>query len=168
MYFHIKLQFQPLIRLHVVFIPQARGWTGTSARLPRPPSLCPARCPAPGTACSATGPPGPPAPRPAPVKPSRGSRWGPAPSWPTTPGKVSLHLPAAPPHRQLWKCMQMRPGYWLSHGLSSRPLLSLSECLDFTLVCMCICPYLKQSAYLSWWLFLLVCLLAWHSLFICS
>lgn len=67
----------------------------------------------------------------------------------------------------VWKCMQMRLGYWLSHGLSSRPLLSLTESLDFTLVCMCICPYLKQSAYLSWWLFLLVCLLAWHSLFIC-
>lgn len=63
-------------------------------------------------------------------------------------------------HHCVWKCMQMRPGYWLSHGLSSRPLLSLTECLDFTLVCMCICPYLKQSAYLSWWLFLLVCLLA--------
>lgn len=47
----------------------------------------------------------------------------------------------------VWKYMQMRPGYWLSHGLSSRPLLSLTECLDFTLAC--ICPYLKQSAYLS-------------------
>lgn len=34
-----------------------------------------------------------------------------------------------------------------------------------SVLCMCICPYLKQSAYLSWWLFLLVCLLAWHSLF---
>ena len=70
-------------------------------------------------------------------------------------------------HHLVWKYMQMRPGYWLSHGLSSCPLLSLTECLDFTLVCMCVCPYLKQSAYLSWWLFLLVRLLAWHSLFIC-
>lgn len=30
-------------------------------------------------------------------------------------------------HHRVWKYMQMRPGYWLSHGLSSRPLLSLTN-----------------------------------------
>lgn len=48
--------------------------------------------------------------------------------------------------------MQMRlMGF--SHGLLSRPLLSLHHCVDFTLVCVCICAYLCPSAYRCLWLF---------------
>lgn len=68
---------------------QERKWTGSSARPPRLQSPWPVRCLAQETVCSVIGRPGPAAPRPAPVRPSRGSRWGRAPSWPTTPGKVS-------------------------------------------------------------------------------
>lgn len=54
--------------------PQEGRWTAACAR-PRPlRSPWPARCPAPGTACSATGRRGPPAPRPAPVRTLRASR----------------------------------------------------------------------------------------------
>lgn len=70
-------------------------WTKTSA--PRLPLLdpFPVWFPAPGTVSSATGPPGPPALRPAPVRPSRGSRWGFAPSWRIMLEKVSPLLPMA-------------------------------------------------------------------------
>lgn len=71
---------------------QAKRWTEISARPPRLWSPCPVRCLARGTACSATGPPGLLVLRPAPAKPSRESRWGHAPFWLITPGKVSLHL----------------------------------------------------------------------------
>lgn len=140
---------------------QERRWKEISARLTQLQNLCPVRCLAQETVCSVTGRPGPLALRHAQARPLRASKWGPALFWPTMLGKVSLD----PPTVDCSWYMEMRPEYWLSHSLSSRPLLSLFECLDFTVLCMCICPYLKQSAYLSWWLFLLVCLLAWHSLF---
>lgn len=169
MYFTLKCTFSPLFfpfkQSSILWLsfPQKRKSTGTSARCPRLRSPSPARCLARGTACSAIGRAGPPAPRPAPARPSRASRRGRAPSWPTTPGKVSLTCRRPPPHppqHQAWKWMQMRLGYRLSHGLSRRPSLSLTRCLDFTPVCVCI--HLRQSAYHSCRLFLSLRLLARH------
>lgn len=76
---------------------QERRWTEIFAPPPWLQSLCHARCLAQGTACSVTGRHGLRALRRAPARTSRGSRWGPAPFWPTTPGKVSLHLPSVSP-----------------------------------------------------------------------
>lgn len=96
--FYVQMQLQSVLPLplcwwcifHCFF--QAKRWTEISARPPRLWSPCPVRCLARGTACSATGPPGLLVLRPAPAKPSRESRWGHAPFWLITPGKVSLHL----------------------------------------------------------------------------
>lgn len=102
--------------------PQEGRWTAACAR-PRPlRSPWPARCPARGTACSATGRRGPPAPRPAPARTSRESRWGRAPSWPTTPAKVSRPASAAFPHGagsavafSKSSSAVTRPNVWISH-----------------------------------------------------
>lgn len=85
--------FDPLMFCHLFL--QERRLTGISARLRRLQSPCRARCLAQGTVCSATGPRGLPVLRPAPVRPSRANRWEPVPFWHTTPGKVSLRVPAA-------------------------------------------------------------------------
>lgn len=102
--FYFKIQLQSvllslLLKFDSVTVShcflQEWRWTEICVPPPRLQSLCPVRCLAQGTACSATGRHGLLALRPAPARTSRGSKWGPAPFWPTTLGKVSLHLPPA-------------------------------------------------------------------------
>ena len=52
-------------------------------------------------------------------------------------------------HHRVWKCMLMKPGNWLSRGLLSRPLLSLTEC-PISHLSACAFVLISKSSYLSW------------------
>lgn len=72
---------------------QEKKLTDSCAETPSSPSLLPAMCPVPRTACSACGPRGPPALTPAQAKPQKEDRYEPGPSWPTQGRKVRLPAP---------------------------------------------------------------------------